>query len=85
MSAVVVVALSAAIALHQTRAVERADAARSARLLRTARELGAPGRGILAADESPGTIAKRFKPLGLSPSTETVQAWRQVLFSTPGV
>ena len=29
-------------------------------LIKTAREISAPGKGILAADESTGTIGKRF-------------------------
>ena len=29
-------------------------------LIKTAKEIGAPGKGILAADESTGTIGKRF-------------------------
>ena len=32
----------------------------------TARALVAPGKGILAADESTGTIEKRFKAIGVS-------------------
>jgi fructose-bisphosphate aldolase class 1 len=31
----------------------------------TARDLVAPGKGILAADESTGTIGKRFEPIGV--------------------
>src|SRR5262249_61942902 len=34
-------------------------------LQRTAEALVAPGKGILAADESTGTIEKRFKSIGL--------------------
>ena len=38
----------------------------------TARELVAPGKGILAADESTGTIKKRFDQIGIE-STEDLR------------
>ena len=55
-------------------------------LERTARALVAPGKGILAADESTGTIKKRFESIGLafwcnsvaivpSPSVRLVVSW----------
>jgi len=50
-----------------------------------ARSLVAPGKGILAADESHPTIEKRFKSIDV-PSTEANRrAYRDLLFSTPGV
>lgn len=54
-------------------------------LQRTARTLVAPGKGILAADESPGTLEKRFKAVGLKSSEETRRAYREMLFTTPGI
>jgi fructose-bisphosphate aldolase class I len=51
----------------------------------TARELVAPGKGILAADESTGTIEKRFDQIGVGSTEENRRAYRQMLFSTPGV
>lgn len=51
----------------------------------TAAELVAPGRGILAADESTGTIEKRFAAVGVESSAESRRAWRNLLFTTPGV
>ncbi len=51
----------------------------------TARSLVAPGKGILAADESGPTIEKRFQGIGL-PSTEpNRRTYRELLFTTPGV
>ena len=51
----------------------------------TARALVAPGKGILAADESLPTIEKRFKNIGV-PSTEANRrAYREMLFTTPGL
>ena len=43
-----------------------------------------PGRGILAADESLPTIAKRFQPLGIANTDETRRAYRSLLFTAPG-
>jgi len=49
-----------------------------------ARKLVAPGKGILAADESSGTIEKRLKSISV-PSTEgNRRAYREVLFTTKG-
>jgi fructose-bisphosphate aldolase class I len=54
-------------------------------LERTARELVAPGKGILAADESTGTIGKRFRAVGIESTEETRRRYRQLLFTTEGV
>jgi fructose-bisphosphate aldolase class I len=51
----------------------------------TARELVAPGKGILAADESTGTIKKRFDSIGVESTEEQRRRYRQLLFTTPGV
>ncbi len=52
-------------------------------LEKTARALVAPGRGILAADESHGTIEKRFQAVGVTATEETRRAYREMLFTTP--
>jgi fructose-bisphosphate aldolase class I len=49
----------------------------------TARALVAPERGILAADESTGTIKKRFESIGVESTEETRRAYRELLFTTP--
>jgi fructose-bisphosphate aldolase, class I len=55
-----------------------------AKLEDVARALVAPHKGILAADESGGTIEKRFKSIGV-PSTEANRRdYREMLFRTPG-
>ncbi len=54
-------------------------------LAETARALVAPGKGILAADESLPTIAKRFKPIGVESTESTRSGYRGLLFSTPQV
>jgi fructose-bisphosphate aldolase, class I len=51
-------------------------------LERTARALVAPGKGILAADESTGTIKKRFESIGLASTEENRRAYREMLFTT---
>jgi fructose-bisphosphate aldolase class I len=44
-----------------------------------------PGKGLLAADESGPTIARRFKTIGLESSEENRRAYRNLLLSTPGL
>src|SRR2546429_9596961 len=41
------------------------------------------GKGILAADESSPTIAKRFKAIGVESTEENRRAYRQLLLATP--
>jgi fructose-bisphosphate aldolase class I len=53
-------------------------------LTETARALVAPGKGILAADESSGTIKKRFDSIGVESTEENRRAYRELLFTTPG-
>ncbi len=50
----------------------------------TARALVASGKGILAADESEGTIRKRFDPIGVESTEENRRAYRELLFTTGG-
>jgi fructose-bisphosphate aldolase, class I len=50
-----------------------------------ARKLVAPGKGILAADESTPTIEKRLKSIDVASTEENRRAYRDVLFSTAGV
>ncbi len=51
----------------------------------TAREMVAPGKGILAADESNGTMAKRLASVGVEPNEEARRRFRELLVTTPGV
>jgi fructose-bisphosphate aldolase class I len=44
----------------------------------------APGKGILAADESTGTIRKRFDKIRLESTFESRRAYRELLFTAPG-
>src|SRR5207249_6828517 len=50
----------------------------------TAEALVAEGKGILAADESDGTIKKRFDSIGIESTEETRRAYRELLFTTDG-
>jgi fructose-bisphosphate aldolase class I len=54
-------------------------------LARTARKLVAKGKGILAADESQGTIQKRLAGIGLESTEAHRVAWRELLFTAPGL
>src|ERR1700686_995992 len=45
----------------------------------TARTLVQPGKGILALDETPGTIGKRFEALGIPSTAQTRCAYRELL------
>ena len=45
----------------------------------------APGKGILAADESTGTIKKRFDKIGVESSLESRRAYRELLFTARGI
>ena len=51
----------------------------------TAKALVAPGKGILAADESGGTIKKRFDSINVESTEDNRRAYRDLLFTTPGV
>ncbi len=51
----------------------------------TVAALLAPGKGILAADESLPTIGKRFKARNIPSTEESRRAYRELLFTTPGL
>src|SRR5690606_19048686 len=51
----------------------------------TARAMVAPGKGIIAIDESTGTIAKRFAGVGVENTEENRRAYREMLLTTPGL
>ncbi|HET7519508.1 MAG TPA: class I fructose-bisphosphate aldolase [Actinomycetes bacterium] len=55
-----------------------------AELVGTASGLVAPGKGILAADESSGTIKKRFGSIEVESTPESRRAYRELLFTTGG-
>ena len=51
-------------------------------MIHTAEALVAPGKGILAADESTPTMAKRLAGIGLESTEQRRRAYRQILFTT---
>lgn len=52
-------------------------------LAETAQKIGVSGKGILAADESTGTIGKKFVTIDLENNEENRRNYRELLFSTP--
>ncbi|MBO0785692.1 MAG: fructose-bisphosphate aldolase, partial [Actinobacteria bacterium] len=51
----------------------------------TAAALVAPGKGILAADESIGTMSARLTAAGVAPTRENRRAYRELLVTAPGL
>jgi len=64
--------------------VHKESAMKNENLESVARKLVAPGKGILAADESSGTIEKRLKSISVSSTEENRRAYREILFTTTG-
>jgi fructose-bisphosphate aldolase class 1 len=54
----------------------------TAELIANAAAIGANGKGILAADESTGTISQRFDSIGAENTEENRRKYRQLLFKT---
>jgi len=50
-----------------------------------AQAMVAPGKGIIAIDESTTTIAKRFQAMGIENTEENRRAYRELLLTTPGL
>ena len=53
-------------------------------LKKNAAFMSQPGRGLLAADESTGTIGKRFDDIKVANTEENRRAYRELLFTSPG-
>ena len=56
-----------------------------AELSRIAHAMVAKGRGILAADESTGTIKKRFDAIGVVSTEDSRRDYRELLFRSEGM
>ncbi|MEL7038322.1 MAG: class I fructose-bisphosphate aldolase [Cyanobacteria bacterium J06592_8] len=54
-------------------------------LRRTAQAMVAPGKGILAMDESNGTCNKRFEKLGIPTTEERRRAYRELILTAPNL
>ncbi|MEJ8569740.1 class I fructose-bisphosphate aldolase [Elongatibacter sediminis] len=57
----------------------------SSDLVAVAQAMVAEGKGILAIDESMGTIGKRFKSVGIENNEDNRRAYREMLLTTPGL
>ncbi|RKZ58918.1 MAG: fructose-bisphosphate aldolase class I [Gammaproteobacteria bacterium] len=57
----------------------------STELEQTINDMAQKGHGVLAADESSPTIAKRFKAIDVESTEESRRAWRSLLVTTPGL
>jgi fructose-bisphosphate aldolase class I len=57
----------------------------AAELIQNARAIAAPGKGILAADESTGTIGQRFSGIQVENNEENRRKYRQLLFNAEGL
>lgn len=55
------------------------------KLVSVAKKLVAPGKGILAADESSGTIKKRLDSINVPSTQRNRRDWRELLFATKGI
>jgi len=53
------------------------------RIQHTAQALLAPPRGILAVDESPGTMSQRLERVGVAPTATARRDYREMLLTTP--
>jgi fructose-bisphosphate aldolase class I len=54
-------------------------------LVETAQAMVAPGKGILAIDESTGTIQKRLSAVGVESTEDNRRDYRSMMLSTPGL
>src|SRR4051794_31758345 len=67
------------------RKIRRGGSMDKQRLESTTRELVPEVKGILAADESTGTITKRFDAVDIESTEESRRQYREMLFTTPGI
>ncbi|KAG5624899.1 hypothetical protein H5410_010117, partial [Solanum commersonii] len=73
---------------HPTNATSltvRAASSYADELIKTAKTVASPGRGILAMDESNATCGKRLASIGLENTEANRQAYRTLLVSAPGL
>jgi fructose-bisphosphate aldolase class I len=52
-------------------------------LAANAKQMVMPGKGLLACDESTGTVGNRLESIGLENNEENRMRWRNLLFTTP--
>jgi fructose-bisphosphate aldolase class I len=73
------------VAAKSSRALVVRAGAYSDELVKTAKSIASPGRGILAMDESNATCGLRLGSIGLENTEPNRQAYRELLVSTPGI
>jgi fructose-bisphosphate aldolase class I len=61
------------------------DGEYAAELRATAAAMVKPGKGLLACDESTGTVGTRLEAIGLENTETNRQVWRNLLFTTEGI
>ncbi|WP_228142785.1 class I fructose-bisphosphate aldolase, partial [Acinetobacter baumannii] len=76
---------SAQLQSYNATALSVRAGAYSEELIKTAKTVASPGRGILAMDESNATCGKRLASIGLENTEANRQAYRQLLVSAPGL
>jgi fructose-bisphosphate aldolase class I len=54
-------------------------------IIDTAKAMMAEGKGLLAMDESMGTISSRFEKEGITNTVENRRAYRELIVTTPGI
>jgi fructose-bisphosphate aldolase class I len=54
-------------------------------LAANAKKMVMPGKGLLACDESTGTVGKRLESIGMENNEENRMIWRNLLFTTEGL
>jgi fructose-bisphosphate aldolase class I len=54
-------------------------------LIDTAKKICTPGKGILAADESPSSVVKKFDALKLENNAENRRRYREMLLTVEGM
>ena len=75
--------LDSTLSLEELENIATSTSESSLEMVATA--LMAPGKGILAADESGGSIKKKFEALGIADTKENRHNFRDVLLTTPGI
>ena len=75
----------AAVIMAAPNAAPVYDGKYAAELQATARAMVAPGKGLLACDESTGTIGTRLEANGMENTEENRMIWRNLLFTTEGI
>ena len=80
-----VVTRSAPMTMAAPNAAPVYDGQYAAELRETATKMTLKGKGLLACDESTGTVGARLESIGLENTESNRQTWRNLLFTTPGI